>query len=101
MSGIIATTDTTSATLTWEANKFGYTVDYIISTTPKDDARMDRADARGGRMEGLTPGKMYTLTITSVVAADSPYGQLRTSVQKAVWMSKFSLGVVVTFLISS
>ena len=86
-----ATTQTSLATLTWTADKYGLAVAYSIRVSPDTGGISLSADHQGGNIQGLTPGMRYTLTITSTVAADAVYSPKIQSVEEIIWMSMFIL----------
>ena len=88
MTGVASTTDTTSATLTWTPGPHGLPVTYSISISPDDGGLVESAGSHGGRVVGLNPGRVYSLTITSTVEADSIYDQITTFAVNSVSTSR-------------
>ena len=84
-----ATTYATTSTLTWTASQHGLPMAYSISISPNDGGVEESAGPLGGKVEGLNPGKMYTLTIISTVGASSGPGQVITSVDKVIYTRMF------------
>ena len=80
-------------TLTWRTNDRGLNVTYDLAVSPTDGATVVSADSQGGEVVGLTPGKKYTMTISSIIRAYSVYGETDAKVEIVVDTSKFSLSV--------
>ena len=91
MRDVEATTQTSSATVTWTADKHGLAVTYSIGVSPDTGGISSSAKDQGGNIQGLTPGMRYTLTITSTVAEDTVYSPTIESVEEIIWMSMFIL----------
>ena len=90
VSAIGSTTEETSASLTWTSNNYGLSgVTYEISANPVVSGAVITADANGGSLQNLSPGTQYTLTITTVVPANSPYASTKTAVTYSITTSKF------------
>ena len=83
----------TLVTLTWRTNGRGLNVTYDLAVSPTDGATVVSAGAQGGEVVGLTPGKKYTMTISSIIRAYSVYGETDAKVEIVVDTSKFSLSV--------
>ncbi|KAK3800479.1 hypothetical protein RRG08_051761 [Elysia crispata] len=79
--------NTTSATLTWTAIDHGLPVTYSMTVEPPlSPPRPVTAGPQGGRVDGLTPGRQYTLIIYSTIPADSVYQETTVSGNISVWM---------------